>query len=311
MQMGKLPEAAEKRTVFRNIGRSAGEKEPACTVLAGQAPDAFGMAGDTAALEYDCRIGYLIDRVQGLLAAEDITEAVYSAALIVPEKLEEPEIRQLVKRIADECGRREIKAPALQVKTGRNTEAELFLAGSGRRRGLVTKPGRAIIMVGQAAKEATALMIQKNREELKRRLSGQYLDMALAAAGQTDMREAISIARGEAALVKLAGEGGIFAALWQLGEYLGSGMEITLRKILLCQETIEVCEILDRNPYFMFSTGCFLAVTDVPVPLLKRYAAAGIPAAQIGMLCDGNDRVVYNEEEKRFLEPFRGDDWYR
>lgn len=39
--------------------------------------------------------------------------------------------------------------------------------------------------------------------------------------------------------------------------------------------------------------------------VLAELAAAGIPAVIIGHLTDDNDRVVLNEEEVRFLEPFR------
>ena len=38
---------------------------------------------------------------------------------------------------------------------------------------------------------------------------------------------------------------------------------------------------------------------------MTELAAAGIPAVIIGHLTDDNDRVVLNDEEVRFLEPFR------
>ena len=39
--------------------------------------------------------------------------------------------------------------------------------------------------------------------------------------------------------------------------------------------------------------------------VLAELAAAGIPAVIIGTQNDDNDRVVVNDEEVRFLEPFR------
>ena len=38
---------------------------------------------------------------------------------------------------------------------------------------------------------------------------------------------------------------------------------------------------------------------------------AGIMAKSIGYLTDTKDRVVYNEEERRFLEPFRKEESHK
>ena len=88
-------------------------------------------------------------------------------------------------------------------------------------------------------------------------------------------------------------------------------MEVDLKKILIRQETIEVCEWLDINPYLTFSGGCVLAVTDRPDALLKAYENQGIFAAVLGRLKSGKDRIIQNNEEERFLEPFRQDELYR
>ena len=39
-------------------------------------------------------------------------------------------------------------------------------------------------------------------------------------------------------------EGGIFGALWEIGEASGTGITADLRKIPIKQETVEICEVL-------------------------------------------------------------------
>ena len=44
------------------------------------------------------------------------------------------------------------------------------------------------------------------------------------------------------------------------------------------------------------------------IPVLKK---AGIPATIIGKATAGNDRVLLNEDERRFLEPPKTDELYK
>ena len=46
-------------------------------------------------------------------------------------------------------------------------------------------------------------------------------------------------------------------------------------------------------------------VTGEGHALVEKLAAEGISAEVIGIITDGNDKVIINDEEKRFLEPPR------
>lgn len=52
-------------------------------------------------------------------------------------------------------------------------------------------------------------------------------------------------------------EGGILAALWNLTEASGTGLEADLKRIAVKQETIEVCEYFHLNPYQMTQPEAF------------------------------------------------------
>lgn len=326
MQAGKLAEAAEKRSVLKRIGAKGTEpaqavcsplSEGGCLVIASDQASLFGN-GETRRL----RVGALIDRVCGKLAAQGVETAAFIFSLSASPDTDEAELKRVSGMIADAAADRGIAGYTIHAQIRYEPEKsgaalQLTLTGSGAENAaenpasLSAAAGRQIVMAGYAALEATAVLISEKRELLSRRLSGGYLSEGLAKAERTDVREAARIAVQAGALVKTAGEGGIFTALWELGEHLECGMDIALRDILLLQETIEVCEVLDVSPYLLASGGCILAVTDDAERLLERYRAAGIAAAVIGGLKNGRGRVLCNGEEERFLEPFRAEELYR
>ena len=106
-------------------------------------------------------------------------------------------------------------------------------------------------------------------------------------------------------------EGGVFGALWEVGESANVGLEIDLTKIPLKQETVEVCEFFDLNPYLLISSGCLLVVTDRANELIASYEKEGIKGTVIGRVTEGHERIAYNEDERRYLEPPRTDQIYK
>ena len=98
---------------------------------------------------------------------------------------------------------------------------------------------------------------------------------------------------------------GVYSAVWELAENAGLGARIQLKKVPLKQETVEICDYFNISPYQLLSVGAVLLTATHGQKVLAELAAAGIPAVIIGHLTDDNDRVVLNEEEVRFLEPFR------
>ena len=106
-------------------------------------------------------------------------------------------------------------------------------------------------------------------------------------------------------------EGGIFGALWEMAEASGVGLCVDLKKIPIRQETIEICEFFNLNPYQLISSGSMLIGTDHGSQLVDALAKEGIHASVIGKAVEGNDRVIFNDGEKRFLEPAKADELYR
>ena len=106
-------------------------------------------------------------------------------------------------------------------------------------------------------------------------------------------------------------EGGIFGALWEMAEASGVGLEIDLKKIPVRQETIELCEFFDVNPYELISSGCMLMAAADGNTIVRELEKAGIHAVVAGKATAGNDRILYADKECRFLEPPKADELYK
>ena len=74
-----------------------------------------------------------------------------------------------------------------------------------------------------------------------------------------------------------------------------------MRKIPVRQETIEICEVFGENPYELPSEGCLIMTAENGNALVDALLREGIPAVVVGRTTGGNDRVLYNEGRKQFL----------
>lgn len=97
-------------------------------------------------------------------------------------------------------------------------------------------------------------------------------------------------------------EGGVLSALWKMAEASQVGLTADLRKIPICQETIEICEKFDINPYRMLSQGAVLIGIRGGEALVQKLHNCKIQAAVIGQTNSGNDRLLYSGENARYLE---------
>lgn len=137
-------------------------------------------------------------------------------------------------------------------------------------------------------------------------LPDSILTMAEAFSEFLDVGTETGIAKDHGAiLIREAGESGIFGALWDIGEELGSGLSVELHRLPIRQETIEICEIANENPYTLSSRGALVIVTAHGNYLADRLREAGVPATAIGYLTEEAGRIVKNGDRKRYLEPHR------
>ncbi len=107
------------------------------------------------------------------------------------------------------------------------------------------------------------------------------------------------------------GEGGIYGALWDLAEAAGTGIDVYLRDIPVKQETIEIANYFDIDPYLLYSEGAMVVITGRGYELARTLRNEGINAEIAGSVTDSNDRVILNGEIRRFLSPRYKDELFR
>lgn len=169
-----------------------------------------------------------------------------------------------------------------------------------------------IVMTKWAGLEGTAILAQRCEGRLRERYPANLIETAQGFDAMLSVAaEAAAAGKSGHDAVIAAAEGGIFRALWTLGERIGAGLEIDLKKILIRQETVEICNWLDVNPYELAANGSLLCATEHGEALVFELEKAGIPAAVIGRVTEDHDRVVRNGEERRFLEPAKEDEIYK
>lgn len=261
----------------------------------------------------------LFFRVCNQIAAAGAEMIGISLSLLLPPSYFESELKELVGDLETKCLEKGISILQIEVETVEGIQAPILsMHGTGRRILPAAtgadrmKPGQQLVLTKWIGLEGTAQLAAEQGQALKTR----YPEFLIkAAAGFEDYlsiedEAAIAVKSGVRSMFPVS-EGGIFGALWEMAEASGVGLNLDLKAISIRQESIEICEYFDLNPYFLASGGCLLLATENGTELIKRLAEAGIHSAIIGELTDNKDRVVHNGEECRFLERPAADELHK
>lgn len=169
-----------------------------------------------------------------------------------------------------------------------------------------------VIIAGYVAGLGSAVMAELKTDKLREVFSEPFVKEAAHFKDHLSIKEIAKIAYSEGAkCVFPLSEGGIFAGLWEIAEKLKSGMSIDIRKIPIKQETVELSEVLQINPYLIDSTGAVIIVTENGNDLLRNLTVLGINASIVGVLKEGNDRVLVNDGEIRYIDRPKEDEIYK
>ena len=324
MKAGKLKESVLKRSILKQLHTRNEEVLVKPTV-----------GGDFGAVSISKELAAVISSDPITLTGENIGSSAIIAAcndvacsgatpigvsvtLLLPTTFNEDELRDLMKDMdaaCQECGvdilsghtevTRAVKEPVVVVTAMGTVATEMLIHSSD------VQPGMDIVATKWVGLEGTAILAKEREEELRTRYAKPFIDNAKVFGQMMSIvpEAAVAIKSGASAMHDVS-EGGIFGALWELAESAGVGLEIDLKKIPIRQETVEICEFFDLNPYKIVSGGCLLIATADGNGMILELEKAGIPATVIGKAIDSNDRVLLNEDERRFLETTQTDELY-
>lgn len=160
-----------------------------------------------------------------------------------------------------------------------------------------------ILVTKWIALKATVLITEARKGELSEKFPPFFISQAENLSGFLSAeRELAAAERQNALYAREIGEGGILNALWNMASLFSAGLEADIKKIPIRQETVEILETYDLNPYYARSEGSALIVTDRADELCDALDAEGIPCSVIGRLTSSKARILHNGENTRYLD---------
>ena len=336
MRTGKVSENVLKRSVLRQIkqkrqeiinGAGIGED---CAILSfpGEENLVTCVQEASALFESDKNwVARLIVKCANNVAAAGGEPVAVLLAFMLPQDTEESELKALMKQAEDACHSLGIAiAGGHTTVTGAVSVPVATATGYGRAaektgpEGLrksknysvrAVAPGQDVVISKWIGLEGTAILARYCREKLLERYPSYFVDEAAGFDRYLSLLpEAATAVKSGVCAMHDASEGGIFGALWELAEGAGVGLTIDLKKLPIRQETVEVCEQCNVNPYELMSGGCLIMTTEDGPGLVTALEAEQIPAAIVGKVTDSNDRIILNEDEVRYMEKAQQDEIY-
>lgn len=323
MRRGKVSEITLKRSILKNI-RSRNRKVIQGANLSNDACE-IKLEGVTTVMSsniieawFDGCIEFNIVKTMNNIYAQGGKPVTAQVSIVVPIDYEEPQLGDLVKRLDDVFGKYNIQISGGHTTCSENAKNPIVMftiVGEKCYNVLRLKdiqPGFEIVMTKSIAVGGTGVISNLKRNVLSERFISTYVEQCRDLINYISIeKEAETVLQTcEAALHDIS-TGGAFAGLWELTSASGLGVRIELDKIPVWQETVEVAEVFDINPYRLDGTGSLLIVTKDGERIADLLREKGINTEVVGVITKEKSRVIVNDDEIRFLEPQRGDEIYK
>ncbi|MCR5670446.1 MAG: hydrogenase maturation factor [Butyrivibrio sp.] len=319
MRIGKIKENALKRSVLKQIKTEFG-KESSAAVGADCAfsneKKAFS-ATATVSARIDDSGFYAVIKAVNSIRAQGLLPDHVTVNILLPEDTEEPALKKIVADAIEGCRAtgtvyagghtevtRAVNRPVITAVCVGCPQEDAPLYADKK-----AKAGQELVVTRWIALEGTAMLAATGFDELTKKYPVPFVRDSV------DFKEYLVIgpemdilAKHSVGAVHDISSGGVFAALWEMAEAAGLGLRADLKSIPIRQETVEICEFYETNPYLLTSAGALLIATDEGEALCEALLQAGINARIIGRLSEGNDRIIVNGDEERFLDMPQSDE---
>lgn len=316
MHTGKISEIAYKRSVLKKVSEKTENLQVGVDASKIALGDVTMVTSSNCILKWfsGCEEYYLKKTFNGIYSSGGQPKFL-QLKINIPNDFEEKKLGKIIKAF-DEVAKKEkviiqrCDAYASDVKT---PIIHVDVIGVAHKTYSINhiKEGMEVIMAGTVAVGASAVMAHLHEEQLRKKFHSVFVDDCMKIREFIDVSPIADIAKTHnIAYMHNISDGGVFGASWELASAVNAGIEIDVNRIPVWQEAIEIAEIYGYNPYMVDGTGAILIVTKDGEALVGGLQENGIYADIIGKITSGKDRVVKNGDEKRFLEPPRGDEIY-
>jgi hydrogenase expression/formation protein HypE len=337
MKIGKVSNAVLNRSVLKYTEKGRGD------ILAsypgvGNDASVFKAQKGQLVVSTDCGIEPVYTAANNIYARGGKPCAA-QLCVILPESCREIRLKEVMSKLSADCSQLgiEISGGHTQVVPGtgkplaavtavgwRYAGEEIFSDGTGsdgafadihgaRTAGAyAAMPGEDIIMTKYIGIGGIRYIIDSRRDEILKKYTEELIEKAYGTRADLSVeKEARIAAKSGVSAMHDMSQGGVYAALWDMAESSGLGLDIDLRAIAVRQEIIEICEMFDINPYQLNSCGSLLMTSGSGEQVVAALKSEGVEACIIGRTTGGNDRVLHNLEELRYLEKPAPDEVYR
>lgn len=317
MRNGKITENALKRSVLKQLNTEFKHDISAavgadCAFIASK--KTFS-AVCPVVIDVQGAAFYGVVKAVNSLVAQGIICDHISVSILLPQDSEEKDLKVIVADAIEGCRYCGVKYAGGHTEvTSAVTRSVITVSAIGYAEGEIyadQKPhaGDELVISKWIGLEGTAMIASCKKDELTGRHPEPFITDAI------DFRKELSVAKEAAVAIKsgisavhdISG-GGVFAGLWEMSQRAGTGLKVNLRSIPIRQETVEICDFYEINPYRLLSGGALLFATNDAQRLVYDLNEAGINAVAIGRLQEGNDKVIDNLDESRFLEKPEADE---
>lgn len=317
MKLGKISESVLKRSILKQIKHKNGKVINGagvgsdCAVFSCPENNMLSsVQSDT--LNNPSEIRYLIHKTVNNVATAVGKPFAMMLTITFPAEAEESELQEIMKYADTTAAELDI-----QIAGGHTQISEAItkpvvsvtvLAGKENTDEPVKAKAQkltsmAVVMTKWIGLEGSTRLARDYEKELRTRFPQNLLEEAQNFDRYLSvLPEAATAAKSNVNVMHDVSGGGIFAALWELADNAGVGLNIDLKKIPVKQETIEICEFFGLNPYELLSGGSLLMLAEDGENLVQELNNVHISAKVIGFTTADNDKIIINEDEKRYLE---------
>lgn len=253
------------------------------------------------------QVKYAVIEAAGDLAAKRVRPTAVSVQILFPESSDEQELKDIMRILTEICEETGLAITCVQAESAEyvlQTVIQITAVGVKENPKQQTKkwiPGTEIILCGYTGLEGTLRLVEEAEADLRTRFTPSFIEKTKRCKESLILPKQI-LKLPEEAKSRQCGDGGVLCGLWELAEVEKIGFEIDFSKLALKQETVEICEFFQLNPYLLTSAGSYLVLTEHGEEALEILKNAGVPAVRIGFVKEQNARTLVNGEETRYLD---------
>ena len=317
MKEGKITEIAYKRSVLKNISDKSEDIKPGVDAIGMEIEDVTVVMSSNCILKwFDYCEDYFVQKTINGISEKGGEPLYIQLEICIPTDFDERKLVEIITKLNNSAEKRKLKICQCRIYAKLISEPIAHITVLGTTKFKLSRsemrPGMDVVMADTVAVGGISIISHKYKEKLSEKFSRSFLCDCLGLREHLSIEKAAhkAVQKGAVAMHSVS-DGGIFGAVWELASSADLGITVDISKMPIWQETVEVAEAFDINPYTADGTGALLIVTRDGESMKDMLLDSGIIADVIGSITSGRDRIAINGDEKRFLEPQRGDEIYR